>query len=167
MDLAVRPDMVVLLTDAASVARVQTYKGWAFVGVTAALFYGLLLKQLQRWHQEVSVREQAEAATRRYKLLANHSRDIILLVRRADGRILEANQAAITAYGFGHDELLRLSINDLQSTHRGSSITDYMAGADDHGFLFEAVYRRKDGSTLPVEISWQGGASMASPRQST
>src|SRR3954470_21783191 len=50
----------------------------------------------------------------RYRLLSQHARDIVLFVRPPDGRIVEANAAAVAAYGYDHAELLRRSIADLR-----------------------------------------------------
>ena len=50
----------------------------------------------------------------RYRLLSQHARDIVLFVRPPDGRIVEANDAAVAAYGYDHAELLGLSIADLR-----------------------------------------------------
>jgi PAS domain-containing protein len=41
-------------------------------------------------------------------------RDIILFIRRNDGRILEANEAAIKSYGYSRDELVSLKIYNLR-----------------------------------------------------
>src|SRR5262249_23152778 len=96
-------------------------------------------------------------ALRRYELLANCSRDIILYIRRSDGRILEANRAAVEAYGYSRPELLALTIYDLRQLDTQPAVPPQMAEADGGGVLFEPVHRRKDGSTFPVEVSSQAG----------
>ena len=103
-------------------------------------------------------RSRAEEELRRYKLLAEHSRDVILYLRRDDGRILEANAAAANVYGYTRDELQSLTIHELRVAGADAhSLTEgQMAEADASGILFEAVHRRKDGSTFPVEVSSQG-----------
>ena len=105
---------------------------------------------------DITERKQAEEALQRYELLARHSRDIILFMRRGDGRILEANAAATRAYGYTHEELLARSIHDLRAPETQELTADQMAEADDQGMLFETFHRRKDGSTFPVEVSSQG-----------
>jgi len=94
-------------------------------------------------------------ALSRYELLARYSRDIILFVRR-DGRILEANSAAVQAYGYSHDELLSRCISDLRATSTHPALENDMAAAEGTGALFETLHRRKDGSVFPVEVSSQG-----------
>ena len=96
------------------------------------------------------------AQMRRYELLAAQSRDIILFVRRDNGRILEANIAAETDYGYSRQELLELSIQDLRAPEARTLTVEQMEKADAEGVLFETVHRRKGGSTFPVEVSSRG-----------
>jgi PAS domain S-box-containing protein len=95
-------------------------------------------------------------ALRRFELLANNSRDIILFMNRDDGRLLEANMAAIGAYGYGREELLERTIHDLRADKTRELTSVQMAEAASEGILFETVHRRKDGSTFSVEVSSQG-----------
>ena len=105
--------------------------------------------------RDITARRRAEEALRRYELVANHSRDIILFLRR-DGRILEANLAAEATYGHTREELRGLSILDLRAQEASAPAADQMAQAEAGGILFETVHRRKDGTTFPVEVSSQG-----------
>ncbi|MFZ5832761.1 MAG: PAS domain S-box protein, partial [Planctomycetota bacterium] len=98
----------------------------------------------------------AEEALRRYELLARHSRDVVLFMNRDDGRILEVNDAALTAYGYSREELLAMTIQDLRGPETRTFTFEQMALADAEGILFETVHRRKDGTTFPVEVSTQG-----------
>ena len=77
-------------------------------------------------------------------------------MRRDDGGILEANAAAIGAYGYRRDELLKLTVGDLRADGTRGLTAGQMARADAGGVLLETVHQRKDGSTFPVEVSSQG-----------
>ncbi len=105
---------------------------------------------------DMTVRKQSEEMLERYELLAAHSRDIILFMRREDGRILEANRAAEKAYGYSREQLLGLGIHDLRAPETRGTIPEQMARADEEGGLFETDHRRSDGSTFPVEVSSRG-----------
>ena len=105
---------------------------------------------------DITERKQTEEALRRFELLSEHSRDIILFMRLEDGRILEANVAAMQAYGYSRDELLALTIQDLRARDTQDLTSDQMNRANTGGILFETVHMRKDGSTFPVEVSSQG-----------
>jgi PAS domain S-box-containing protein len=105
--------------------------------------------------QDITERKQAEENLRRFELLSEHSRDIILFMGNKDGRILEANAAALQAYGYSRAELLSLTVRDLRAGDT-SDLANQMAQAEAGGILFETVHRRRDGSTFPVEVSSQG-----------
>jgi len=106
--------------------------------------------------EEITGIIKAQEVLRRYELLARHSRDVILFVRREDGRILEANDAASNAYGYHHEELLGLTAKELRAPESPGPTDAQIFEADSHGLLFETVHCRKDGSTFPVEVSSQG-----------
>ncbi|HLO18227.1 MAG TPA: PAS domain S-box protein, partial [Anaerolineales bacterium] len=106
--------------------------------------------------RDITEQKAAEEGLRRFELLSEHSRDIILFMRRADGRILEANAAAIQAYGYSRDELLQLTVQDLRASGTRDLTSEQMAQADAGGILFETIHQRKDGSAFPVEVSSQG-----------
>ncbi|MBZ5715931.1 PAS domain S-box protein [Nannocystis pusilla] len=98
-----------------------------------------------------------QAATlARYQLLSQHGRDIFLFVRADTGEIIEANDAAVAAYGYSRDELLALRLDALRAEPVAAELAAQMRRAELEGILFEAVHRRKDGSTFPVEISSRG-----------
>ncbi len=105
--------------------------------------------------QDVTERKNAEEILEKYRLFSENAHDIVLFIRR-DGRILEANAAAVKAYGYAYEELLSLSIYDLRALDIGYHIDEQMDMAYNNGILFEAVHRRKDGSDFPVEVSSQG-----------
>ena len=100
----------------------------------------------------------AEDRLERYRLLAERARDIILFVA-LDGRLVEANDAALRAYGYTREELLALNIADLRATETKGLIQPQMAKADAAGILFETTHRRKDGTVFPVQVSSQGSST--------
>ena len=104
----------------------------------------------------ISEIKEAEEALGRYRLLAESSRDIILFIRYSDGRILEANRAAVETYGYTLDELLSLNISALRFPEEQAIVASQMSQANDTGILFEARHMRKDGSVITVEVSSRG-----------
>lgn len=105
---------------------------------------------------DITERKRAEDILHRYELLAGHSRDIMLFMDRDDWRILEANEAAVRAYGYSREELLTMTIGDLRAHSTRQEISEQMAEAEDRGVLFQTEHRRKDGSAFPVEVSSRG-----------
>ncbi|MHB0912981.1 MAG: sensor domain-containing protein [Armatimonadota bacterium] len=102
--------------------------------------------------EDITDGKRSEELMHRYKLLSENAYDIILFADE-EGRILEANEAAVRAYGYSREELLRASIQDISVLDRSVDTMRHDAGAD--GALFETVHRRKDGSAFPVEVSSQ------------
>ncbi|MHB9029677.1 MAG: PAS domain S-box protein, partial [Candidatus Latescibacterota bacterium] len=106
---------------------------------------------------DITDRKHAEDVLLRYELLSTYSRDIILYLREDDWHIMEANLAAVNAYGYSREELLSMTIQDLRSPDTRGLTEVQIAEAYENGIIFETVHRRKDGSTFPVEVS-SGGA---------
>jgi len=106
--------------------------------------------------EDITKSKQAEEVLQRYRLLAEHTQDIVLFVQRTDGRILEANEAAVRTYGYSREELLSLSVQDLRASGTERLTTAQMDEADSKGILFETFHHRKDGSLFPVEVSSRG-----------
>ena len=133
-----------------------------FMTAVAAL-YRRARREIARQHLERELHESGERsrrredeALRRYELLAANTRDVILFVRRDDGAIIDANAAAVAAYGYTAEELRALTLHDLRATESPDETARVMAGVDRGALRFEAVHRRRDGTTFPVEVSAQG-----------
>ena len=105
---------------------------------------------------DVTERRQAEEAMQRYQLLVQTSSDIILFIHFPDGKILDANQAALEAYGYSPSELLNLHLTDLRAPNAAPEMVETMNAAYQKGLRFESLHRRKNGAVFPVDISSRG-----------
>lgn len=105
--------------------------------------------------RDISERKKAEEVLKRYQHLTEHARDVILFFNR-EGRIIEANDAAINSYGYKREQLLKMNIYDLLADDNRLLLAEQMRQAETEGILFEALHRRKDNSLLPVEVNLQG-----------
>ena len=88
--------------------------------------------------------------SRRYELLRERAHDVVFFIAR-DGRIVEANHAAETTYGYSRDELLALHISELR--HDMSDFEARFKAALTTGTFFETMHKRKDGTAFPVEVA--------------
>jgi PAS domain-containing protein len=52
------------VSDPARIHRLEVYKGWVFIGITALLLYAIVRGQLRRWEKEAAARKKAEEALR-------------------------------------------------------------------------------------------------------
>jgi PAS domain S-box-containing protein/putative nucleotidyltransferase with HDIG domain len=84
--------------------------------------------------------------------------DIVLLVS-GDGRILDANQAAVDAYGYSFDEITKLNVADLRALDDQDAIRGQLSEAAGGGVHFEAMHRRSSGEVFPVDVNSTGVAS--------
>ena len=84
--------------------------------------------------------------------LSDHARDIIIFSDRT-GQILEANSAAITAYGCTKPELLKKKTYELRAGSSTMLAINQLTIADANGLVFEARHMRMDGSVFDAEIS--------------
>lgn len=114
-----------------------------------------LIQVNQALHAEVQRRKLAHherrRSERRFRQLFNQACDAAF-VHDVDGRIVDVNDAACTTLGYSREELLRLRISDVEPTHTEENFAFWrqlQVGSTDR---FEGRQRRKDGSTLPVEI---------------
>lgn len=72
----------------------------------------------------------------------------------ADGRFFYANEAACRSLGYSREELLALSVVDIDPDYREERLSGAQRQALEDGFaVFESVHRRRDGSEYPVEIT--------------
>lgn len=106
-------------------------------------------------YMDITELKRAEEVLKRYQLLSEHARDIILFIC-PDGHIMEVNDAAVAAYGYDRKELLSMRVHDLRDSVDEPLIATQMEQALSKGLLFETIHRRKDGTTFPVEVSSQG-----------
>jgi PAS domain S-box-containing protein len=72
------------------------------------------------------------------------------------GRLLEVNESYCKMTGYRENELLTMSISDLEVVENPSEVAIHMQKILEQGFdRFESKHRRKDGTTFDVEVSVQ------------
>ena len=102
--------------------------------------------------QDVTDRRRARMLQERYEALFEKTRDVVLFIA-TDGRIVDANRAALRAYGYSLAELTQLRISDLREPGTVGEVRRQTSRAESEGVLFETVHRRRDGTPFPVEVS--------------
>jgi PAS domain S-box-containing protein len=70
-----------------------------------------------------------------------------------DGRIFYVNDAACRALGYEREELLKLSIPDIDPIFQPEKFAEHWRDIQENGYAtFETLHRSKDGRVYPVEI---------------
>jgi PAS domain S-box-containing protein len=82
-----------------------------------------------------------------------HSRDTVFWIL-SDGRLCYANNAACTELGYSREELLKMSIQDIDPTLNSETWpAHWNATNEKKSSLIEAYHRRKDGTVIPVQVA--------------
>ncbi|QGG46776.1 sensor histidine kinase [Heliorestis convoluta] len=103
--------------------------------------------------EDITEQKKSARVLKKYQLLFENARDIILFVS-TEGHIVEANRAAEIAYGYEREALLSLNIRDLRAPSSLHVVERQMKQADStNGIIFETLHQRKDGMFFPVEVS--------------
>lgn len=111
--------------------------------------------------QDISARVEVERALLKsekslslFRELIDRTNDAIEVVDPATLRFLDVNQRMCSDLGYTHDELLQMTVYDIDPTldeERAASVN--VALKQSGSFIKESIHRRKDGSTFPVELN--------------
>lgn len=101
-----------------------------------------------------AAREALGQSEARYRQLFEVESDAIFLVDNAEGRILEANQAAIALYKYRREELLAMRNLELsEEPEETGRINRIPAHSGEVVAIPLRWHRKKDGTVFPVEIT--------------
>ncbi len=108
-----------------------------------------LLGMLQDVKRAEEARRKSEE---RFRQLFDSAADA-LYVHDQQGRIVDVNQIACDTTGYRRDELLHMSVSDLEVMLPSADLAPLWARiCSGQSATVEGVHRRRDGSTFPVEI---------------
>jgi PAS domain S-box-containing protein len=113
------------------------------LGISITLFLNLAL--IAFFAVIVIMREGEE----RFRHLFEHSADCLILHDR--NRVMEVNQLACHSLGYTREELLQMSLSDIEVGHNQDRFLG-CGESEGKAIAFSSVYRRKDGSTFPTEV---------------
>jgi len=132
-----------LVQDPAVMVKIAVIKGSLFILCTSALLYTLINR----------FAKQLVASEIRLRTIFNTAMDGFWLVNE-QGRLLEVNEAYCHMSGYSEQELLSMSIADLEVNESADDVVAHnqkikVKGED----RFVAKHRRKNGTTFDVEVS--------------
>jgi PAS domain S-box-containing protein len=152
------PWMMVSKVDEAELYAPLRQEALKIGGLALALLLASALGVTALWRRsnEHLLREQLEGQ-KRYQQLFEMESDAIVLVDNQTGRVLEANQAACTLYGYTREEWLTMNHTDVSA----ETAETRRAALQEHVQVPVRWHRKRDGTVFPVEISgshfdWQG-----------
>lgn len=104
---------------------------------------------------DITAQKLAEYDLRQFRELMDESNDAIYIIDLETSRYLDFNRSAYESLGYSREELSRLSLLDvaehitsLDVWHQRVQLVE-----EKGGLIFETVYRRKNGTSFPVEVS--------------
>jgi PAS domain S-box-containing protein len=104
--------------------------------------------------QDTTERKRAERSLKLFRTLIDQSNDAVELVDAETLRFLDFNEKTCKDLGYTREELLSLTVFDINPTVDEDQRTGALKKLGESGFVVQqSVHRRKDGSTFPVETS--------------
>lgn len=101
---------------------------------------------------DITERRRAEEALRLIRFGVERSSDAVFLIDQ-ESRFLDVNEAACVSLGYARDELLTMSIMDIDPEVSTEALAASFNDLRGKGRLhLETRHRRRDGTTYPVEI---------------
>ena len=122
-----------------------------------------LLSEIETLQAKVAELEESEYAlmqtadalreTReRFLHLIEHTPDLFFVIEE-DGHFIDVNERTCQSLGYAREELLVLSITDIDDEFNAASFKEALAHlALDVPAIQKGTFRRKDGTTFPVEV---------------
>ncbi len=104
--------------------------------------------------QDVTDKKEAERSLKLFRVLMDQSNDAVEMVDPETLRFLDVNEKACKDLGYSREELLGMTVFDINPDLTESGHITLQTELREAGFVVrEAIHQRKDGSTFPVEIS--------------
>lgn len=103
--------------------------------------------------RDISERKQDEEKLQLFRLLLDHSSDAIEIIEPLTMRILDVNETECKVLGYSKEEMLSMSIFDIDPQLDTDSAKELRQLLQKENFQFERTHRRKDGSIFPVEVN--------------
>ncbi|MBL8058341.1 MAG: PAS domain S-box protein, partial [Anaerolineales bacterium] len=115
----------------------------------STLWYGVIEDITERQEAEARLRESEQ----KYRELINNMNDSVWVIG-LDARILDVNRAATAILGYTREELLAMSIPQVDGALTAEQIRGLIhALPSDKTQVFETRHSAKDGRLVPVEVS--------------
>jgi PAS domain S-box-containing protein len=142
--------LVTFVQNPAVLTQLQTLKGWAFVLVTSGLLYPFLVRNLR---SILRIRAR-HLETERYKEAMLDASPAGILLRRADGIIVEASEAFAAMLGRRSDQIIGHAFAELAPGSPGAGPETHTHGSEPDGRpgAYEIELLRGDGRHLPALV---------------
>ncbi|MTW21080.1 diguanylate cyclase domain-containing protein [Allochromatium palmeri] len=126
----------------------------AFILIGAVALWLWWRGQQQARRAELLERDlKQQRLAERFDYLSRYANDVILLLD-AEGKVLEANERALSHYGYSRQAFRQLHLDDLRAPGESERLAPLWAQLPQRDSLvYEVLHRRQNGSVFPVECS--------------
>lgn len=129
----------------------QTLKGWFFILVSALLLYFVLMRDARTLREH---EEGQRVSERMYRELFQSNPQPMWVYDMETLKFLMVNEAAITHYGYTHEEFLNMTIKDIRPAEQLPNLLANLAQPpQDLEKSSGWMHRKRDGTLIDVEIS--------------
>ena len=153
-----------LLSNAASTGRTEDEgwrvrkdgsRFWASVSITALYDDDGSLQGFTKITRDLTERREREQQLELFRTLLDQCNDSVLVIEPHTGRFLDANETACRRLGYDHDELVGLSVPDIERIFDDrEDWRSHVETVKSEGTVtVEGEHRRKDGTTHPAEVN--------------
>ena len=131
---------------------------WMIMGIVylalASMAWLIIKSTKARYLRERQQEElNRQAIMKHFDFVMKHGNDIILLID-SDLNIVEANERAVTTYGYPREKLIGMNVSEIRTPHEIPQLSEHVRNLQETGSSYiETVHLRSDGSTFPIEIS--------------
>jgi PAS domain S-box-containing protein len=140
-----------LVSDPHRITVMQTYKGWAFVAMSALLLALLVRRELLA-HERTERR--LTASELKYRTLVEAANDAVIVAEADTGVIIDANRKAAELTGIPISSLIGMRQPDLHPAQDQQHCREVFEQVRSGGVIQTArCTSRREGSEIPVEIS--------------
>lgn len=139
----------------ANAIRIPLIVFGGFALLYAALYFYLRRteRSIEEWKQALQASENRRHWLEQQRLMQT-SLDGFWVARAGDGHIIEANDAFCRMVGYSCEELLGMSIADLEAVESPEEIAAHIRKVMETGYdRFETRYRHKQGHLVHLEVS--------------
>lgn len=97
--------------------------------------------------------KHVEEAIQIWKFSTDNAGEAIFWIE-PDAKIFYVNEAACRSLGYSREELLSMTVSDIDPNFPSTSWLDHWRKSKEHtSFTFESIHRTKDGRIFPVEVT--------------
>ena len=142
-----------IIKDPEVMTRLSMYKGFGFILVTSFLLFVLIFRHSRRMAEANRRLRESESLLRFTAYSIENITDAVYWVNDG-GRFMDCNAAACRMLGYTREELLSMSVTDVDPAYAEEDVDSHLAELREKGSKeYKRFHTARDGRAIPVEIT--------------